>query len=429
MQKNFKKILVRLATVTGFIFVCFFLVVLAVKSADIEEIKDKIEQKSGDIKKLEQEIVEYQKSLDVVSTQAQSLKKDITTLTITKKKLDTDIKLTQANISDTNFSIDRLATEIHKKEGEIDQNIRVLKETIQNIRVQTEEGPIIHLLRGENISDYLETSQNFEERVGQEIADLRDLKSQLQSKKDQAEGKKKTLSNLKTELGGKKQAVAQTEQEKNNLLKVTKNQEASYTKLLAEKKRLKEAFEKELFAYESELKIAIDPSKLPTVAKGVISWPLDNVRITQYFGATVAAKKLYVSGSHNGVDFGASIGTPVKSVLGGVISGTGNTDLKSGCYSYGKWIVVKHPNGLSSLYGHLSSVVVSTGQNVSIGDVIGYSGKTGYSTGPHLHLTILATEGVRIMPIPVGKAVNCVGVTIPIADTKAFLDPMLYLPK
>ena len=89
---------------------------------------------------------------------------------------------------------------------------------------------------------------------------------------------------------------------------------------------------------------------------------------------------------------------------------------------------MKHTNGLSTLYAHLSSISVSQGQTVVTGDIIGYSGRTGYVTGPHLHLTVLASEGVRVMPIPAGKTRNCTGVTIPLADTKAFLDPLLYLP-
>jgi murein DD-endopeptidase MepM/ murein hydrolase activator NlpD len=124
------------------------------------------------------------------------------------------------------------------------------------------------------------------------------------------------------------------------------------------------------------------------------------------------------------VDFRASIGTPIKAVLSGTITGTGNTDAQKGCYSYGKWVLIKHPDGLSSLYGHLSLIKVTAGQSVATGEVIGYSGQTGYATGPHLHLTILASQGVEVQRY--SSSINCKNVDIPIADIKAYLDPMLY---
>ena len=80
-----------------------------------------------------------------------------------------------------------------------------------------------------------------------------------------------------------------------------------------------------------------------------------------------------------------------------MIVGTGNTDEPRGCYSYGKWILIKHENGLSTLYAHLSLIKVNAGETVNTGDIIGYSGNTGYSTGPHLHLTVYATQGVKIV--------------------------------
>src|SRR4029077_4252980 len=115
---------------------------------------------------------------------------------------------------------------------------------------------------------------------------------------------------------------------------------------------------------------AINPSQITPAGQGVLNWPLDNIIITQYFGNTpFAASGAYNGKGHNGIDLGASIGTPVHAALSGTVLGTGNTDSVRGCYSFGKWVMIKHSNGLNTMYAHLSQINVSTGQAVSTGQV------------------------------------------------------------
>lgn len=89
------------------------------------------------------------------------------------------------------------------------------------------------------------------------------------------------------------------------------------------------------------------------------------------------------SGWHNGVDFAASRGTPIYASRSGTV-----TKAVSLTYSYGNHVVINHGDGYSSLYAHMDYYVVSPGQYVSQGQLIGYVGSTGNSTGPHLHFTI-----------------------------------------
>jgi murein DD-endopeptidase MepM/ murein hydrolase activator NlpD len=109
------------------------------------------------------------------------------------------------------------------------------------------------------------------------------------------------------------------------------------------------------------------------------------------------------------------------------VVGVSNTDLVPGCYSFGKWVMVKHPNGLSTLYAHLSLQTVSVGQKVGTGELIGYSGNTGYTTGPHLHFGVYATQGVQITLFK--NSLHCKGATIPLATLDAYLNPLSYLPQ
>ena len=395
----------------------------------IEEIQSRILNTQEQKKALEDEIIQTEAKLQVTTGEKQTLQKDLTALNLAKKRLDVNIKKTEGGIVETSSTILKLQTETEKKIDEINQNKRTVREILSDIHSSNSESIIIRVLGGDKLSDYLETSQNLNGALLAKIDNLNNLKTQLENKRATMEGKKKELSSLVGNLSGQKQSVIQTEATKDNLLKQTRNQELAYQKTLQEKRLMKEQFEKELFSYESELAVAIDPSKLPTARKGIISWPLDKFVITQLFGVTSASARLYKSGTHNGVDFGVPDGTPVKAVLNGVVAGTGNTDVVKRCLSYGKWVAITHANGLTSVYGHMSGTSVVAGQAVTTGQIVGYSGRTGYATGPHLHLSIMASEAVKIGVIPSNKTVACRGVTIPLAlGTDAFLDPMIYLP-
>ena len=88
---------------------------------------------------------------------------------------------------------------------------------------------------------------------------------------------------------------------------------------------------------------------------------------------------------HNGVDFGAPVGTPITASADGTVIVARPSGYNGG---YGAYIVINHPNGTQTVYGHLSRVSVSQSEQVNQGDVIGYSGNSGRSTGAHLHFEI-----------------------------------------
>lgn len=85
---------------------------------------------------------------------------------------------------------------------------------------------------------------------------------------------------------------------------------------------------------------------------------------------------------HTGVDISASFGTPVRATASGVV------EVASMASGYGREVEISHGNGIETLYGHLSGFAVTPGQQVSIGEVIGYVGVSGRSTGPHLHYEV-----------------------------------------
>ncbi len=392
-------------------------------------LKNKIEERNNQIKQLEAEISQYNVEVQNANSQAKTLQTTIKTLDLTKKKISTDIQLTESKISKTALTIDQIGDEISDTEDHIDVNHRSLINALRNIQAMENTSIIQTILSKKSLSDVwddVETIRQIQGTIRVKTQELAMLKSDMESKQKALNDQKSSLVGLKQDLSGKKQAVEYTAKEKAALLSQTKNKELAFKELVKTKEQQKEQFEKEVFEYESQLNFLIDKGSYPRAKNGILSWPLDSVFITQKFGKTVGAEKLYTSGSHNGVDFRASIGTKVKNVLTGTVVGTGNTDQYPGCYSFGKWVMVKHDNGLSTIYAHLSVISATNGQRLGTGDLIGYSGNTGYSTGPHLHISVYATQGVRIEQFINSR--GCKQAVLPLADIKAYLDPLAYFP-
>ena len=393
-----------------------------------QELNEKINQKNADIDKLEREIKLYQIEIDDLGKQKNSLNVSLKQLDLTQKKLVADIAVTQNKIDKTNFKIKELSLEIDNKGDIISNNIEAISLSIRKMN-ELEQNDVLATILSENdftiIWNDIDNMATVSDKIRETIINLKQVRNDLEDTRKETTDAKDELLALKSKLADQKKIVDQNTAEKKKLLTQTKNSEASYQKLLENRLAKKDAFEKELEAYESQLKYILDPSSLP--GKGALSWPLDDIYITQLFGVTKDSKRLYASGSHSGVDFRASVGTPVKAVADGIVLGTGNTDIACPYASFGKFIFIKHNNGLSTTYGHLSLIKVSKGDKVERGDVIGYSGNTGHTTGPHLHLTVYASEAAKMETRP-SKACEGRFYTMPIAPTNAYLDPMYYLP-
>ena len=399
--------------------------------ADIEGLRSEISEKNRQISELEKEITEFQESLDETSKESDSLKKQINTVATTISKLSKDIKVTQKKIETAELSIEELGIEISGKNSAIGQFKKALTEVIRNMNELESKSLVEVMLANASISsffsdiDYIESlSSDMEVK----LTELKQAKSDLEAEKNKKEELSLELRGLRSELNAKKSIEEDVRNQKNNLLKITKNKEAEYQELLLDRLAKKDALEAEIRNIEEELRITIDPESLPRTGSGVLSWPLANVFITQYFGNTPFATKnpqIYSGGGHNGIDLRATVGTAVKSSSGGRVAALGNTDRSCNGVSYGKWVLVEHDNNLSTLYAHLSFIRVSAGEQLQEGQTLGYSGNTGYSTGPHLHFAVFATKGIQLKNI---KSRVCGTLMyLPVASFNSYLNPLSYL--
>ena len=392
------------------------------------DIQNKINQNNSNIQSLEQEIATYQSQLDSLGQQKASLNSSLKELDLSKKQLNANISLTQNKIDETNFTISNLSSSINDKESSITNDVNSIVDEIRIVDEFEDNSIAEDILAGKDFTSAWNDVDNINtvrEKIRQNIVDLKQVKSDLEDTKQQTVNAKNQLVVLQSQLRDQQRIVTQNINDKNLLLKQTKNSEANYQKLLKDRLAKRDAFEKDLENYESQLQFILDPSKLPQ--SRVLSWPLEKIFVTQLFGKTVDSKRLYVSGTHDGVDFRASVGTPVMAMADGMVLGIGNTDLTCPGASFGKFVFIKYTNGLSSTYGHLSLIKSKAGDIVKRGDIVGYSGSTGYVTGPHLHVSLYASQAVKMDSRP---SAACGGriYTMPIAPINAYLNVLDYLP-
>jgi murein DD-endopeptidase MepM/ murein hydrolase activator NlpD len=408
----------------------------SILSAQTEaELQDKVSSINKQIADLEKEIGLYSSGVAKTQGEAKTLREALARLEDQKRLLEKRTSYTKLQVGKTREDILITQSKVNEAKKDITTQKNGMRELLNSLRqAQTGSGDIFqNLLSQKSLSDGINFTFQAE-RVSKELKDkakrLEETKSNLENEKAVYEKKSGELAVLQKTLTAQQEGVLQTAEEKNLLLKETKNKEAEFQKLLKEKKTRRDQLSKEVTDFEAKLKAVIDATKIPKFGTGALSYPIEKVIITQYFGNTsfaTANSQVYSGRGHNGIDFGLPTGSKILSAQDGVVVGTGNTDIACSGASYGKWILIRHNNGLSTLYAHLSQFLVSEGQSVKRGEVIALSGNTGYSTGPHLHFTVYASDAVYITGPTEYKSRACgTYLIMPVSPTGGYLNPLSF---
>jgi murein DD-endopeptidase MepM/ murein hydrolase activator NlpD len=404
--------------------------------SEIDRLKGQINDRSMRLAEIEAEISKYESDLQVVGAEKKTLQSAISQLELERKKVTAEISRTETLIASTDLEINKLILEISRTENDVNDTEAAIASIIRSEYKSGDNSLVELLLQHERLSEFwsaYEAYQDVRDVMTIKVDELNSFRALLEEKKGTREDKRDELSSLKRQYTNQNEVLVSNKREQSDLLEVTKSEEQNYQRLLADRRAAQEQIIKELRDFESQLQFILDPNTIPAAGTRVFDWPLKNVIVTQYFGGTeFAARNAAAYGGrpyHSGIDLGAPRGTAIHAPLTGTVRAVGNTDAVPGCYSWGKWTVIDHANGLATLYAHQDVIAVSPGQKVRTGDVIGYVGNTGFSTGPHLHFTVYAKEGVSIRKFNEIKTVtSCGPATTPVAATEAYIDPILYLP-
>ena len=298
-----------------------------------------------------------------------------------------------------NAEIDNINAQISYYDGEIAQKEEERKEAeareaeqyelfCQRVRMMEEQGTVSYwsiLFNAEDFSDLLDRIADVDavmaydnEVMDQLIAtreELERLQGELESARAEEQAAKEQQEAKKAEQQAKvAEAQALVEQINADVAEVNRQldeESAAASEIQAEIAKKQKQLEEE--RKQNNIVISSETGYL---------WPLPGYyRLSSQFGYRIHPIT-GVAHSHTGIDIPASGGTPILAAKSGQVVTSAYH------YSYGNYVVIDHGNGNSTLYAHMSSRAVSEGQMVTQGQVIGYVGTTGSSTGNHLHFEV-----------------------------------------
>lgn len=362
---------------------------LAVTQADIDALKSESSDLSAEKKEL-------QAKLD-------ALAEDKSTAMERKTLLDQQIAATTAQISNVEEQIQNYATLISQKQEELAQaqadEAAQYELFCDRVRAMEKRGEISYwsvLFRADSFTDLLSRLDMINEIMDADqrvIDELKDLQVQIETAKTELETSKAEEEAAKAELESRKSELNTQRSEANALIQQLTENENETEAALDELEAEQDAIRAEIQRLNEQLIAQQAASGQSTESNpGGYIWPVDSRYITSTVGGRASPGGIG-STNHKGTDIGrVGYTSPVYA------SKAGTVIVSQYSSSYGNYVAISHGSGNTTLYAHMSSRKVEVGQYVNQGDVIGITGSTGNSTGPHLHFEV-TENGVRVNPL------------------------------
>ena len=378
---------------------------------------------SSEIKKQIAALQNEKKEIDAQLKEAKSHLKqntnEIRGIVAQKDAIDQEVQLLHQQIFNINQQVATYALLIADKQDELDDaSIRLEELQLKNkerIRAMEEEGELSYwsvIFKAESFSDLLDRISMVQEI---NAADQRRLKeiSEVGRKVSNVQAElifeKSALEAVRSELDASETALAEKRSEADSLLTKLVAKGDEFEALIDESEDLQSDLMKQIAQKEKDLKAAeykewlatyvpTKPSGTDTTpstqAPSSSGWikPLKSYTITSPFGMRIHPIHK-VERFHEGVDMAAPQGTPIYAAKDGKVT---TTSFQAGGAGY--YVSINHGDGFASIYMHMTHYIVKPGQHVSTGQVIGYVGSTGGSTGPHLHFGI-SYNGTYVNPM------------------------------
>ena len=350
----------------------------------------------ADINKLKNEASALEKERKNLNSQLSALKGDLNNAYNRKKLVEQEINVVNNQITNTENLIAQYDQLIAQEEVNL-ANAQEAEAThfenfCQRVRVMEEQGTVTYwqiLFNAADFTDLLDRAMMISETVEYDnavMASLEQARIDVETSKANLEAARAEQVDAKAILDAQKVELDAKEVEIKGLLRELEADKDKYESEIHELDAQIEAMDAEIAKQQKELEAQIAASKIQINYGSGYIWPLDgNYVITSLFGP----RNHPITGkysNHGGTDVRANYGTKIKAARGGVVM------TSEYHWSYGNYVIVVHDNGTSTLYAHMSKRAVKAGQTVTQGQVLGYVGSTGSSTGNHLHYELRVTQ-------------------------------------
>jgi murein DD-endopeptidase MepM/ murein hydrolase activator NlpD len=324
-----------------------------------------------------------------------------------------DVDQAKEKVSNTQVSLTEVAQRYAKALGEVEllkEEIRVAKENIRKTKKEiknTKEEISARAAKVYTEKEEIEGGSSLKDEEKQYLTETvvgsqEDLLTKMAYLEESLAEQQKVLDVKKDEQEKLAVALEKDRQKLEVALDEARKSETDITQQLAREEAARKAAEEARKAQEAAMRsyqqakksgtsYIAPPSNIQAPSgNGVFIFPTPG-RITSGFGYRV--HPIYGSGRmHTGIDISAPYGQPIFAAGDGIVS------MASYYGGYGNAVIILHGGGLSTLYGHQSRLAVSPGQAVSRGQIIGYVGSTGASTGNHLHFEVMV-GGSKVNPL------------------------------
>lgn len=375
--------------------------------AGASEKTDKIEDELGSLKS---ENADIQAEIDAVRQQYTAASNQIQDLVNRKNAVDQEIALLHSQILNINQQVIAYGQLIADAQDDMDEESQRLDELNEKhkarIRAMEEGGTVSYwevLFQASSFTDFLDRMAMIEEiaqsdqRRLEEIQQAADDLSSTQAKMQQ---ELRSLAEAQQTLADSESLLAEKRTESDGLLRSLAAQKEEFELLLDDSEAKQDALMKEIAQKEKELvnaqyeeklaKLALQGQNPPSNATWIT--PVSGYTITSAFGMRIHPVYKYAL-MHNGIDMACPQGTPIYATRAGTVT---TASYQAGGAGY--YVSINHGDGFSSIYMHMTNYVVSSGQSVAAGQLIGYVGSTGVSTGPHLHFGV-SYAGTYVNPM------------------------------
>ncbi len=364
----------------------------AITKSEVDALKKKVNEATAKKKDLKNQVAGLNADLKTLS-------KQITLLDGQIEAQEEEIELQQALLEQLEVLVGEKTIELENSQQEQADQYDRMKERVRYMAEHDNVSQLSILLASESFADFLnrwEIVRQISVRDEQLFEDLKAIRDKVSTEKAELEQTQQEAIDTKAQMDAN---MAELESQR----KAKADQQA---KVQSQKNATSQAYadmiETEEDLMEEYKKAAAKLAAQSTYVGGTFQWPLpaaNNVITCKYGMRTHPVTKKYKL--HTGIDLRCSTGTNVYAANAGTVTTSGYSS------AWGNYIIISHGGGVTTLYAHLSKRLVSKGETVKRGKVIGRSGNTGYSTGPHLHFEI-NKNGQSYNPLTEFKGFNYV---------------------